>query len=82
MPETRCRFAYGSHGDTATHCLLLQQIHTGFTVLVPANLGNLEQMAIKRVLLLLFLLAKHNKQHTVFKKMQFPNFLSHVVEKH
>jgi len=40
-----CRFAYGPADATATHCLLLQKIQTGFgyTFLVPAHPGNPEQ---------------------------------------
>jgi len=38
----RCRFAYGPADATATHCLLLQEIQTGFgfTFLVLAQPGS------------------------------------------
>jgi len=44
----RCRFAYGPADTTATHCLLLQCIQTGFTFLAPARPGSPRQRAIKQ----------------------------------
>ena len=35
----RCRLAYGPADATAAHCLLLQKIQIGFTLLVPGHLG-------------------------------------------
>ena len=36
----RCRLAYGPADATATHCLLLNKIQSGFTFLVPAHPGS------------------------------------------
>jgi len=47
--SARCRYAYGPADATATHCLLVQQIQIGFTVLVPAHPGCAGQRANKRV---------------------------------
>ena len=38
-----CRFSYGPADATATHCLLIQQIQTGFTFLVLAHPGSPRQ---------------------------------------
>ena len=52
LSGARCRLAYGPADNTATHCLLPQQIPIGFTFLVPVHPCSPGQRAVKQVLLL------------------------------
>jgi len=54
LSGARRKLAYGPADATATHCLLLSKIQTGFTFLVPADPGSPGQRAISSAILNIF----------------------------